>query len=284
MRRTYCRLMELSRRALLTSASLALPAVALGNQVPAAAKPRKAHAATAATLGAFHSFMAENRFTPLPPLPLCPAHATTAGYNYDEGMTRSDWRNGRYVVQTCARVDDIPKRRKRGVLPAFNIGAWQTTPSKALPLAIAFLVDVMGLRPENLTVTTIKGNPLLAYITKAGLKRSQVELRDTAAAKSAGDGSGWFVDPVTGQGNPSMSIEYRRGSRTLEIGETGICMGLPGKPAHVDIGIERVTWAAAGHIEPWEDVLPRLLSYSSQVSQNAGIPLPAGYETFRAGL
>ena len=276
--------MDLTRRTLLTSAALAVPAAALVGQAPASAARSARTKSADITLAAFHAFMAERGFKPIVPLPLVGGPAATHGYTYDEGMTRTDWRNRRYVVQPCARVDDIAKSRKHGVLPLFTLAAFQTSPKKALPLTIAFLVDVMGLKRDDLTVTTIRGNPFLPSVKKAGLKRSQVILRDTAETKKAGDGSGWFIDPATGQGNPSMSVEYHRGSRSLEIAEGGLCMGLPDCPAHFGVGIERVTWAAAGPIDTWDDVLPRLLAYTTTVNNSSGTPLPAGYETFKAGL
>ena len=268
--------MELSRRALLTSAALAVPATTLAAPASATGSGRTP------ALAALHTFMAEQGFTQIPPLPLTGGPSATDGYNYDEGMTRADWRNRRYVVQPCARVDDIGERKRRGVLPTFSQGAWQTNPGKALPLAVDFLIEAVGLRREALALTTIRGNPLLPYVEKAGFTPRQVRLRSTAAAKRAGDGSGWFVDRSTGQGCPSLSIEYTRGSHTLEIAELGTCEGLPGKPVHTVFGLERLDWAVTGTIATWDEVLPRLLAYSRAAHKNSGAPMPSGYAKFKA--
>jgi hypothetical protein len=130
------------------------------------------------------------------------------------------------------------------------------------------------LQRQLLTFTTLPGNPLLASMRASGIPDTQIRFRDPAAAHAAGDGSGWFRDPVTGKGYATVSIEYGRGAQRLEIAEMDTSQTV--------FGLERVAWARSGVIGTWSDTLPRLLAHTRALCAATSSPLPSGYNAFRA--
>ena len=102
------------------------------------------------------------------------------------------------------------------------------------------------------------------------------------SAKVAGQGSGWFVNPVTGYSSPSLSIEYQRGRQQQEIAEIGMMDTVRSdfRGQVGCIGLERVAWAQTGQMFSWEQRLPSLLAAIRAEAQARALPLPIGYTNF----
>lgn len=194
-----------------------------------------------------------------------------------------------FVFQGAARIEDIPKKGLPNVLPFFTIGVAANNElsrkGEMIDILFDFLVQTAGLSPKNLSVTTTElAAPYLDQIRAFGITPDRIRLRKLDAAKAAAQGSGWLLNPVTGFGGPSVSIEYRRGNTIQEIGEITLRESIwaDSTTEGGGFGIERLAWAQTGHRLDWNHKVDKLLSTLRAESAATGVPLPIGYDLFAA--
>lgn len=210
---------------------------------------------------------------------------TNGGLRYDDELLGAS--HSSFVFQPAARIEDIPKKGLANVLPYFTIAGVEgyvlPDTGAIIDLILDFLINIVHLSVKNLSVTSTElVYPYKKNILDFGISEKHINIRNFEAAKVAGQGSGWFVNPVTGYSSPSLSIEYHRGRQTQEIAEIGILdtvrSDLKGQVG--GIGLERLAWAQTGRMFTWEDRLPLLLAAIKAEAQARGLPLPIGYTNF----
>lgn len=194
-----------------------------------------------------------------------------------------------FVFQGAARIDDIPRKGLPNVLPFFTIGVAASNElsrkGSMIDILFDFLVQTAGLSSKNLSVTTTQlAAPYLDQFRAFGITPDRIRLRKLEAAKAAAQGSGWLLNPVTGFGGPSVSIEYRRGNMIQEIGEITLRESIWAESTTEGggFGIERLAWAQTGHRLDWNHQVRELLSTLRAESAATGVPLPIGYDLFAA--
>lgn len=219
-----------------------------------------------------------------------PDHAytvTNGDLRYDDEIETAP--GSLFVFQGAARIGDIPRKGLPNVLPFFTIGVAASNElsrkGEMIDILFEFLVHTAGLSPKNLSVTTTElAAPYLDQFRAFGITPDRIRLRKLEAAKAAAQGSGWLLNPVTGFGGPSVSIEYRRGNMIQEIGEITLRESIwADSTTEVGgFGIERLAWAQTGHRLGWNHQVEELLSTLRAESTATGVPLPIGYDLFAA--
>lgn len=206
---------------------------------------------------------------------------------YDDGVERVD--EPLYVLQGAARVEDIPRKGIHNVLPFFTIGLAAsnalTRKGEMIDVLLDFLITKAGLLSSRLSITSTElALPYLDQFKAFGITPDRIRLRKLEAAKAAAQGSGWLLNPVTGFGGPSVSIEYRRGHQIQELGEIMLREAHWAKATTEfgGFGLERLAWAQTGHCLGWEYQVDALLTALRAESQATGTPLPIGYDLFAA--
>ena len=210
---------------------------------------------------------------------------TNGGLRYDDELIGTS--HASYVYQSAARIEDIPKKGLPNVLPYFTIAAIESDDlpdtGAMIDLIFSFLINNVNLAARNLSVTSTELIfPYKKNIMAFGIPERNITIRNLDAAKAAGQGSGWFLNPVTGFSTPSLSVEYQRGRQKQEIAEIMILetsrSDLKGQGG--GIGMERLAWAQTGRMFTWEQRLPQLLEKIEAEAASRGVPLPIGYTNF----
>ncbi|MEM7463309.1 MAG: hypothetical protein AAF362_11600 [Pseudomonadota bacterium] len=213
------------------------------------------------------------------------------GLLYDESY--SDMPKGSYLLQPCARIGDVEKKGRTGVLPMFHIARldWPdgTSIEQGIANSLALLKDGLGLDTENVVLV---GTPVLeqyrSIFDSAGIGNRQIIIRSEQEAKAAGNGSGVFRHPdddaiefVTAgiylwlRDSPPASVNaYPLSDDWLEIGEISLD---PSFPLGAGFGIERLLLAQGSELPDWEIQKQQLLEMID--SDSAG-EIPAGRAIF----
>lgn len=203
---------------------------------------------------------------------------------------------GQFVVQPCARVNDVDERTRPGVLPLFHECAclqpkgvdWGSNTR----MMIRLLTEDFGLNPKRLGFVTVpKGEMMRAVFDEAGIDfNTRVLLRNEADALAARDSSGYFFpDPNLPDHMATIGVYLRLGEAGspqinsyppppdwVEIAEIVI----EGSPAPVlSFGVERLTLAVTDQNPNWDDRLARLFKLVEDDS--SGLPPPSGIQQFR---
>lgn len=210
---------------------------------------------------------------------------TNGNLRYDDEI--EEVKQPSFVFQRAARIEDISKKGLPNVLPYFTIALAASNAlsgkGEMIDILFEFLIHTAGLSVKRLSVSTTElANPYLGKLAAIGIPAGRIHMRDLAAAKAAGQGSGWLLNPVTGFSVPSLSIEYRRGREIQEIGEIGL------REAHHSlasteigaIGLERLVWAQTGRSFDWLGRVRELLAAIRSECQASDRPLPTGYKLF----
>ncbi len=203
---------------------------------------------------------------------------------------------GQFVIQPCARVEDVPERNRPDVLPMFHECAVLLADDRdvdaALRQMMGILVDVFGLAPAQLGFVSVPAAEILRP-TLSDMNYvfdDVVFVRDRGEAFAARDSSGFFFpDPNRPDHYTTVGI-YARLSETAapritsyppssgwtEIGELVIDGGVA---PILSIGTERLTLAATGAFPTWQDRLPAL--FEMVEAARTGLPRPEGLDAFR---
>lgn len=269
--------MTISRRTLIASSALALALPAASARAAAAPQRRsrtsRAHRAfikSAEAQGAKR--VAEES--------IVRSASANSGLSYSVNFAHPQFTPRHYVVQPAARVDDIAERGRTAVLPYFTIGGIlhdvddRAAPTASLLNGLTYLQS-LGIPLSSMEFTTSEASPEMVRVVKSlGVEPKRLVVRDSDEAKAAADGSGWFVDPVTGFSTRTMSIAVHRDGKKAEVLEAAD-MGYV-------VGLERAEWARSGTMPTWDAALNNLLVDIRREAAAQGLDLPAGYEQFAA--
>ncbi len=226
-------------------------------------------------------------------------HAFNDGLRYDESGTLAKARDGKMIIQDCARIDDIPLRGRHDILPYFHIFGFNrradTHPLLTINELLNLLVGTIGFTPQHIALVSI--DVLKDYqeaVAKQGIDwQRQVVIRDTEKAKAAGDGSGYFKpanhpeEPEamsagiyiwTGKDTPSPVKTYPLPEQWTEIGE--LILG-PDSTLAFGLGLERLVYAKTGLKPSWHEQRQVLLSEIEAETAKTGDALPKGYYLFK---
>lgn len=195
------------------------------------------------------------------------AAVVNGGVRFDDSGHRLERHAGRAVMQPCSRISDVLDQHRPGVLPLFTIGGVAhpspRSPSAALSMMLSLLTRDAGLPPSGLSFTTTRlRQDDIDLLESRGF--GKIRVRSVREAKQAGDGSGWFVNPVTGVGEATTAIEFTREGRTIELCECAA--------ATAGIGLERLGWAMGGRLPSWADRLPAALRAIRAESRGRQVP------------
>lgn len=182
---------------------------------------------------------------------------------------------GTYIVQPCARIDDISETHRSDILPVFTqFGGLLPNDHDEdahLALAMEVMTNAIGLDPSRLAFVSVpEVEALRPQIEAQGLDfESQVWIRDPSEAKAARDSSG-YIFPIVGSDMFVLSagLHYRLDDATdeslsayppsaewTEIGELIIAGH---DPLGLVFGVERFVLAATGEYPTWEEQVPKL--------------------------
>ncbi|MDA7947524.1 MAG: twin-arginine translocation signal domain-containing protein [Hyphomicrobiaceae bacterium] len=294
--------MRVDRRTLLKTGAAAAAATALPNGFAGST------ASAAREAKSFAEYLSDLGYELIPPANLITGHSFNGGVSYDEGH---DYHGGGasgepskwFVLQDCARLDDIAKRNEFGVLAYFHIlGCTNNAPAhrgEVLEQIVKYLVGPAGLKPERFVlVATERGDGFLEQLEPFGFKRDQVVLRKLDDARTAGDGSGYFKPDghPMGQEFHTLSFHYAPEGKDLPSGRT---YPLPGyleigeflfEPQHkaakdhesFGLGAERLVMAQGKLAGDFNSSRERLLAKLRDDTKRNGLKLPNAYDNFSA--
>lgn len=224
----------------------------------------------------------ERGYEQVKPVSLVTGHQFNGGLAYDESLKPSP--RAVFVVQPCARVEDVRKRDVPGTLPLFEMLGFAPPSGTAAPhrtaLIVGFLTRRAGLDAGRLRITTTElARPLLPELAKFGVREAQVRMRPLDEARREGAGSGWFAPPghPLGHAYATFSVEYvLSNGLELEIAELGVdsSAALNGGGG---IGLDRVTMARNDRAASWKQSLPQFKQAVEEAAKHAHKPLPSGY-------
>lgn len=201
-----------------------------------------------------------------------PVSIVVAGSDFNGGLlydeSHSNMPKGSYLLQPCARTDDIEEKDRIGVLPLFHIARidWPegTTVEQGLSNSLSLIADRIGMDAARIAIV---GTPLLDKYEKildtAGIHDQQVFKRSFEEAQTAGDGSGVFRHPEDDQiefataaiyywlpeSSPDKLTTYPLSQDWLEIGEISLETSFPLGAA---FGLERLIFATGGKLPGWD--------------------------------
>lgn len=233
---------------------------------------------------------------------LITGHLFNGGVRYDENREFSETSGGEpqkwFVIQDCARVEDVARRGEFGVLAYFHIGAFVENAPAArgdvLKRALDFLIGSAGLDPERIVlVATELGKPFLEHSQSYGIHEEQIVIRSLEEARKSGDGSGYFnpkghphvpkqhtisvhyVPPgVSVSANPSYPLPD-----LIEIGEFGF--NESEEPGELfGFGVERLQMAAGYSAGDFISSRDELLLKLREEADQRKLPLPSAYKEF----
>ena len=231
----------------------------------------------------FDAYLAQHGYSQVEAKPLITGLAFNGGLRYDDDLEAVGVKT--FQKQTVARVEDSSHKGRSGTLPVFTIiGLDTSTPAlakTATNLVLAYLINVVGLDPSRLRVTTTtKSSTFFPLLAHWGIGASQIQLRPWAAAVKAGSGSGYFAPAGHPQAPqvPSYSLEYvMPDGSELEIAE--ICHANGNGRSTGGIGVERVNMARTGKAMLWVDQLPQFNRLVQEEAARTGVALPPGVAT-----
>ena len=249
----------------------------------AAQLPQTLDPQTSRLAGQFAHHLQQRGYQRTAPHPLVTGHPFNGGLQYDDEIQGSA--AGRFVIQPAARVEDITKKDRIGVLPLFHIiNSDQSEGSKGfVPLdqTFDFLIRRLGLEPGRMRFTgTERALPLIPLLARHGVEESQLRLVDWDEARALGTGSGYF-EPQGHPRSPSfntLSFEYLLADGSeLEIGEFTLTDARPAAVRSAGFGLERLTIARGDRPIRWQEALPSFRSAVELDAGQQGLPLPKGY-------
>ena len=218
------------------------------------------------------------------PKPLITGVDHNGGLSYDEDSFGTGSTRSLYVIQPCARVDDVQTQEKHGTLPFFTLFALYPAETVAAQRRtsdlLEFMTAVVGLDAKRLRVTTTElARPLLADFERHGIGSNQIRLRPVAEAQADGAGSGWF-EPKGHPNAPafaSYSVEFVMADGTeSEIVESAVEIAPPHNGG-AGFGLERLTMARNDQHMSWDDGAKAFKQAVEAEAQRTGKPLPSGY-------
>ncbi|MEE4377569.1 MAG: hypothetical protein V2J55_08655 [Candidatus Competibacteraceae bacterium] len=245
------------------------------------------------------SFLEAAGYQQIPAQSLITGHAFNGGLRYDDSGVLAKMPNGEMVVQDCARVEDIPNKNRRGVLPFFHILACtrraDSDQDKTFSETINLVTKTLELPSQRLALVSIAAlADFRDLLTEQDIDwERQVVIRDTEEAKATGNGSGYF-NPAghpeqpefitaglyiwTGEGQAPAIKTYPLSEQWVEIGEVGL-----DKTATLafGFGLERLVYAKTGLLPSWQEQRQQLLETVKAESAKTGAPLPEGYTLFK---
>ena len=227
-----------------------------------------------------------------PPLSVVdPASAFNGGLRYDESQVPVP--PASFVIQPCARVDDIGEAGRIGILPLFHIVRvdWPegTSIGEGTASTLTFLIRDLGLDPNRLAiVSTSAVQDYAAQMQAAGIEQSNVVIRPVEEAKAAGNGSGFFRHPQdpkiefptaglyywTGNAEPAAVSAYPLPEGWLEIGEINLSSQFP---LGAGFGLERLQSTLGDPMPDWESGKRALLD---MIDRDFGGDPPPGRALF----
>ncbi|MEM8743412.1 MAG: hypothetical protein AAGF14_02120 [Pseudomonadota bacterium] len=208
-----------------------------------------------------------------------------------------------FVLQDCARVEDIAKKDEPGVLAYFHVLAFKNNapayPGELLDQSLEFLIRKNGFSPERLLlVSTEEFRPFLKHLAPFGLDKGQVVFRQLSEAREAGDGSGFFSPKgypdspkiltasfhYIPEGSPVPETASYPPAGYFEIGEYAFKdEQAPNSKAEVALfGVERLAMAQGKSAGDFESSRKRLLEKLKDEAKRTGVELPRAYEDFSA--
>lgn len=268
--------------------------VALGAAVPVMQESTviRAHAATPAgtnvedvTKLAVEYFKSKG-YAAQAPKPLITGADHNGGLTYDEDGFGSGSTHSLFVIQPCARIEDVQDQHKPGTLPVFTMFALYpadaVTAQRRTSDLLEFLTAVASLDPKRLRVTTTElAKPLFADFESHGISHGQIRLRPLSEAQTDGAGSGWFAP----KGHPNApafatySVEFAMADGTeIEIAECSVEF-VPPHNGGAGIGLERLTMAMNDKLMSWDDSVKSFKQAAEAEALLSGKPLPGGYYT-----
>ena len=284
--------MARSRRDVLkASAALAAPLVLTGR------------ARAADVMGAFDpvTYFERRDYEIKEPHPLITGEAFNGGLRYDELPGHED--GAKFVrLQSCARLDDIPRLGEPGVLPFFRILGYRNMqpayPGETISDVLEYLIDGAALNPHRLVVvSTDRIMPLQHLLENHDIGPHQVVLRDWEAARADGGGSGYFAPPghPHAPGHASASLHYPLSKDVsnddlsypladhIEVAE--LLLFRDGEDTvtteYGALGLDRIAMARGEATVDPGDARLALLTVLEDEADERGVPLPEGYHAFR---
>ena len=215
------------------------------------------------------------------------------GLRHDSDLDRLE--NGQFVIQPCARMEDVQERQRSDVLPLFHECAVKQPGSVSRDdnarMGLDLLIRDFGLDPSRLGFVSVPHSEVLqAVLSEYGFAHDEdVYLRNPGEALAARDSSGYFFqDPASPEYMVTLGVYYRLsqdGSNAInsyppssnwtEIAE----IVFDGSPVPVlSIGVERLNLAATGHFPTWEDRLGDLFDQVEAAQPDLQAP---GVRAFR---
>ena len=294
--------MAVDRRTFLKTSAGAAAAVTLSGN------PTGMTAQAAGEAHSYAEYLTGLGYQGIAPADLITGHNFNGGLSYDEshdyhrkapGGEPEKW----FVLQNCARLDDIAKRNERGVLAYFHIlGCVNNTPDhpgEVLQQVLAFLLGQAKLIPERLfVVATEHADPYLERVESAAVAKEQIVTRPFDEAHATGDGSGYFRPDghPTGPELHSLSLHYVPpgidiGTEHkyplpdhLEIGEFLFRpKNKPGSAVEMfSLGVERLAMAQGTSAGDFETSRKRLLASLEKEAGRKNVALPKAYHDFSA--
>lgn len=254
-----------------------------------------AQADTGTTTQSPLEYFVSKGFAELHPYTLTTTFDFNGGVRYDD--TAETPAVPRWVrLQGCARLEDIGRRDKVGVLPYFHILSLGIGRPKfhgeLLTLGLDFLINKLRFAPDRLAlISTDNLDVHNLHLKRHGLKPDQVLKRDLNEARAAGTGDGYF-EP---QGHPhtpsfpSVSVYYFKDAKpsklkypldgALEVGEFSVHP----EPGHAELGgfgMERLQMAQGLATPTFEESRQELLEVLKSEARDHCHPLPPAYEIY----
>ncbi|MEM6583187.1 MAG: hypothetical protein AAF699_18055 [Pseudomonadota bacterium] len=265
-------------------------------------------ASAAGTAETLTSFLTGNGYQGFPQADLITSHSFNGSVAFDyvhdyHANSPTGEPEKWFVLQDCARVEDIAKKDKPGVLAYFHVLAFKNNapayPGELLDQSLEFLIRQVGFKPSRLLlVSTEKFRPFLKQLEPFDIAEEQVVFRKLSDARKAGDGSGFFSPkgyPETpkiltasfhympeGQPMPKTS-SYPPGGY-FEIGEYAFKdEQAPSSKAEVALfGVERMAMAQGKTAGDFSSSRKRLLARLEEEAERRDIALPKAYHDFSA--
>lgn len=205
---------------------------------------------------------------------------------------------GEFVVQPCARIEDIEERDRPDVLPMFHECALRfprgINHEESARLSISLLLEEFGLDPGRLAFVSVPQAKKLRPVFKGiGIDfEERTYIRDAAEALAARDSSGFFFQsPLSPKPYVTVGVYYRLGAGDVEdisaypppagwseIAEI-VLAGPSGPDPILAIGVERLTLVTSGRYLTWGQRLETL--FETIERDSLAIGNPPGIDFFR---